>query len=418
MGNGLLPHPPAPVTSGVMAYTTITETHALAQFCDRVRDGSGYVAIDTEFLRDNTYWPKLCLVQIAGAETAAAIDPLAAGLDLAPLFGLLADPDVVKVFHSARQDIEIFVNLTGTVPHPIYDTQVAAMVCGLGDQIGYENLLRSLGIVDELDKASRFTDWAARPLTERQIAYAMDDVVHLRPAFEALKARIDRQGRAHWIAEEMAILENRDTYVVDPDDAWMRLKLRGLKPRAMPVLQQLAAWREKEAQRRDLPRNRLLKDETLIDLAAQTPTDPDKLARTRGLSKGIVDGWQGKAILSAIKAGLAVAKEDWPRAPKRPDLPGDIGATVDLLKVLLKMECQRHEVAQRLVATGDDLERIAAFDAADVPAMRGWRYEVFGHRAEALKAGRVALTLQGREIVALDREADGPPGADSAERTG
>lgn len=392
-----------------MAYPVITDSTALAGFCDEVRDGSGYIAIDTEFLRDNTYWPQLCLVQIAGEKRAAAIDPLAPGLDLQPLFDLLADAGIVKVFHSARQDIEIFVHLTGVVPHPIYDTQVAAMVCGLGDQIGYENLLRALGIVDELDKASRFTDWAARPLTDRQIAYAMADVVHLRPAFEALKARVERQGRSAWIAEEMAILEARETYVVDPDQAWARLKLRGLKPQAIPVLQHLAAWREREAQRRDLPRNRLLKDETLIDLAAQAPTSPDKLARTRGLSKGMVEGWQGKALLQAIEAGLAVPKADWPRPPKRPDLPNDIGATVDLLKVLLKMECQIHGVAQRLVATADDLEQIAAFDDADVPAMRGWRYDVFGHRAAQLKEGRLALSLRGRDIVAFEVTPETPP---------
>lgn len=387
-----------------MTHPVITTTDALSAFCTAVRDPSGFIAVDTEFLRDNTYWPKLCLVQVAGETEAAAIDPLAPGIDLAPLIDLMADPAVLKVFHSARQDIEIFVALTGKVPMPLWDTQIAAMVCGLGDQIGYESLLKNLNIVGELDKASRFTDWSARPLTDRQIDYAMGDVTHLREAYKVVKSRLEDQGRSHWISEEMAVLEAVETYITEPQDAWRRLKLRNPKRKMLAVLQPLAAWREKEAKKRNLPRSRLLKDETLIELATQVPRTVDRLSRTRSLSKSMAEGWQGKAILEAIEVGLNTPQSEWPEIERRPTLPADIGPTVDLLKVLLKLQCQKNGVAPRLIASTDDLDLLAGQDEPDIPALKGWRREVFGNHALSLKAGKLAFAVEDREIVVLPRD--------------
>jgi ribonuclease D len=376
--------------------TLITESAALAAFCQRKRR-TEFVAIDTEFMRDKTYWPQLCLVQIAGPEEAAAIDTLAPGLDLAPLVELMADEKVLKVFHAARQDVEIFFHLTGHIPVPLVDTQVAAMVCGFGDAVSYENLAAKLAGA-RIDKSSRFTDWAHRPLTDRQLQYALSDVTHLRAAYEQLQRRLTKTGRTDWVAEEMAILTDPATYRLDPREAWRRIKFRTDKPRMLAILREVAAWREEEAQRRDLPRNRVLRDETLCEIASHAPSDVEHLARCRGLSRSIAENRQGAQILAAIRRGQELPAGECPEPAPRRDLPAGLGPLIELLRVLLKMRCEDHAVAQKLVASADDLELIAADDRAEVPALHGWRREVFGGDALALKQGRLALTVVGRRV--------------------
>ena len=376
--------------------TLIAETAALAEFCRRQRQAS-FIAIDTEFMRDKTYWPQLCLVQIAGPQEAAAIDTLAPGIDLSPLFELLADTNVTKVFHAARQDVEIFFHLTGKIPAPLVDTQVAAMVCGFGDSVSYETLAAKLANA-RIDKSSRFTDWAQRPLTERQLIYALSDVTHLRPVWEQLERRLAKTGRAEWVTEEMAILTSPATYRLEPAEAWRRIKFRNDKPRAIAILREIAAWREEEAQKRDLPRGRILKDETLCEIAAHAPRTVDELARCRGLSRQHAEGRQGQAVLATVKRGIDLPASELPAIPPRRDLPAGLGPVIELLRVLLKMRCEDHEVAQKLVASADDLELIAADDRADVPALAGWRREIFGDDALALKHGQLALTAAGRRV--------------------
>lgn len=376
--------------------TLITESGVLAAFCARQTSAS-YVAVDTEFLRDTSYWPKLCLVQVAGPQDSAVIDVLAPDLDIAPLLELMRQTEVIKAFHSARQDLEIFFNLMGEVPAPLFDTQVAAMVCGFGDSIGYDALARRL-TGTRIDKGSRFTDWSHRPLTKRQIDYALSDVVHLRPIYEQLVAQLAQNGRAHWLEDEMAVLSASETYLLEPRRAWRRLKLRSTDRRFLAIVRELAAWRESEAQTRDVPRNRIIKDEQILDIAAHRPQGAEQLARTRGLNQNIAKGRIGQAILEAVKTGLAVPEDDCPTFTPKAVLPQGLGPLVELLKVLLKMTCERHKVAQKLVASSADLEQMAADDDAPVPALAGWRREVFGEHALALKHGRIALSGQGTEI--------------------
>ncbi|RVU38499.1 ribonuclease D [Hwanghaeella grinnelliae] len=374
-----------------MTVVPITTTDALAAFCDSQADSS-YITVDTEFVRESTYYPQLCLVQVAGESDAAAIDTLAEGLDLEPLFALLRKPDLLKVFHAARQDLEIFYTLMGAVPAPVFDTQVAAMVLGFGDQVGYEVLVNKI-LGHSLDKSSRFTDWSRRPLTDRQIDYAMADVDHLRPIYEELQGRLDENGRAHWLTEEMKILTAEDTYRNDPDTAWKRLKARGLKPRALAVLHKVAAWREREAQRRNTPRNRVVRDDTVLDIAGSMPTTADDLRRIRGLGKNIPDGRIGQEILAAVKEAVDIPREDLPKVKRREQPPPGVAPTMELLKVLLKAKCDQEGIASRLIATADDLEKLAMDDEADVQALKGWRRELFGEDALNLKHGRLALTV-------------------------
>lgn len=374
-----------------MTVVPITTTDALAAFCSSQADSS-YITVDTEFVRESTYYPQLCLVQVAGESDAAAIDTLAEGLDLEPLFALLRKPDLLKVFHAARQDLEIFYTMMGAVPAPVFDTQVAAMVLGFGDQVGYEVLVNKI-LGHSLDKSSRFTDWSRRPLTDRQIDYAMADVDHLRPIYEELQGRLDENGRAHWLREEMRILTAEDTYRNDPDVAWKRLKARGLKPRALAVLQKVAAWREREAQRRNTPRNRVVRDDTVLDIAGSMPSTADDLRRIRGLGKNIPDGRTGQEILAAVKEAIDIPREDLPKAKRREQPPPGVAPTMELLKVLLKAKCDQEGIASRLIATADDLEKLAMDDEADVQALKGWRRELFGEDALNLKHGRLALTV-------------------------
>jgi ribonuclease D len=376
--------------------TLITDQDALAAFCAR-QANADYLTVDTEFLRESTYWPILCLVQIAGPDEAAAVDPLAEGLDLTPLYELMANERVLKVFHSARQDVEIFVKLTGRVPTPLFDTQVAAMVCGFGESVGYETLVTKLAGV-RIDKSSRFTDWSRRPLTEKQLHYALADVTHLRPIYDKLRRRLTKSGRERWLDEEMAVLTDAATYIVEPRDAWQRIKTRSSDPRFLAILRELAAWRETEAQKRNQPRGRILRDDALIEIAAHAPRTVDELARTRGLTKNMAEGWQGAGLLAAVERGLAVPPSERPRLEQRPELPPGIGPTVELLRVLLKMKCEDNDVAQKLVATVSDLEQIAADDNADVPALHGWRRELFGEDALALKHGRISLAIENGRV--------------------
>ncbi|RDD62901.1 ribonuclease D [Ferruginivarius sediminum] len=370
--------------------TLITDNDSLATFCARQSEAP-YVAVDTEFLRDSTYWPKLCLIQLGGPDEVAAVDALAEGIDLTPVLRLLADTGIVKVFHSARQDMEIFhQQMDGALPAPIFDTQVAAMVCGFGEQVGYDTLARKVTGA-RIDKSSRFADWSQRPLTERQLDYALADVTHLREIYRTLRKQLDESGRAAWLDEEMAQLTNPATYDMDPETAWRRLKPRSSDRKYLAVLREMAAWREREAQRRDVPRNRVLRDEQIQDIAAHTPRTPQQLARTRGLSGDFARGRVGTGVLEAVERALALPRDERPLPPRKPDMPNGLGPTVELLKVLLKARCEANGVAQKLVATSADLEQIAADDSADVPALHGWRYEIFGADALALKRGQIAL---------------------------
>ena len=376
--------------------TLIDTTEALAALCQRQAQ-AGYVTVDTEFMRDKTYWPQLCLVQIAGPEEAAAIDPLAQGIDLAPLFELMANPDVLKVFHAARQDIEIFVNLTGAVPAPLFDTQVAAMVCGFGDAVSYETLAGRLAGA-HIDKSSRFTDWSHRPLTERQLRYALTDVVPLRTVYEKLAARLEKSGRSSWLAEEMGTLTDPATYRQDPAEAWRRFKVRSNNRKLLALVRELAAWRETAAQQRNLPRNRMLRDEAVLEIAAHAPTTVADLSRTRGLGKNFAEGRLGGEVLAAVARVLATPESEYPPPPPRHEPPPGLGPLVDLLRVLLKLRSEENGVAQKLVADTEDLELIAADDAAPVRALHGWRAELFGKDALDLKHGRLALTAAGKRI--------------------
>jgi len=381
--------------------TVITDTAALARFCAQQR-GASFVAVDTEFMRERTYWPILCLVQVAGPTEAAAIDALAPGIDLTPLLALMADESILKVFHAARQDIEIFFNLSGTVPKPLFDTQIAAMVCGFGDAVSYETLVSKLAQAS-LDKSSRFTDWSHRPLTERQIHYALADVVHLRTVYEKLQQRLASNGRAGWFAEEMAVLSDSATYRSDPSEAWRRFRLRGrVNPHFFGVLREVAAWRETAARQRNLPRGRIMRDEAVLEVAAHMPKTIEALARTRSLGKGVAEGKLGNEILDAVQRGLADSEALAPPASAKADSPPGLGPLVELLRVLLKQRCEEHQVAQKLVATADDLDAIAAADDAPVPALSGWRYEIFGKDALALKHGRLALTVLRNRITLVE----------------
>ncbi|ANH06604.1 MULTISPECIES: ribonuclease D [Shinella] len=378
----------------------IETTAALAEACETLAR-SEYLTIDTEFLRETTFWPELCLIQLAGPETEVIVDPLAKGLDLAPFFALMANPAVLKVFHAARQDIEIIVNRGDLIPHPIFDTQVAAMVCGFGDSVSYDQLVQKIKGV-HIDKSSRFTDWSRRPLTEKQLEYALADVTHLRDVYLALKEKLEAAGRSLWLTEEMAVLEARETYDLHPDDAWRRLKMRVKKPIELAVLQKVAAWREREARGRNVPRSRILKDDTIYEIAQQQPADAEALARLRTIPKGWERSQSGAALLEAINEALAIPKADLPRLPRQAHVPEGAAAASEMLKVLLKIVSEKEGVAAKIIANSDDLEKIAVDgEAADVAALSGWRRELFGETALNLIGGKVALRFVDRKIEAV-----------------
>ena len=385
------------VTSSTQPITTTSE---LAAVCRRMASHS-FVTVDTEFLRETTYYPLLCVAQMASPDEAVVVDALAPGIDLGPFFSLMADEKVMKVFHAARQDIEIVWHLAKLIPHPIFDTQVAAMVLGYGDSISYDQLVQRI-TGDALDKSYRFTDWTRRPLSDAQLSYAVSDVTHLRDVYHALVDDLARRGRADWVQEEMHVLTSADTYRMDPENAWRRLKTRVRKPRELAVLIEVAAWREREAQSRDVPRSRVLKDEVIADIAVQAPTTIEKLRNLRSLPKGFERSRWGEAIVEAVSHGLDRDVKSLPRPARLPPSANGM-AVVELLKVLLRMISESHHVAAKVIATVDDLERIAADDAADVPALTGWRRELFGVKALALKRGDLALAIERGKVAAVER---------------
>jgi ribonuclease D len=374
----------------------VADAAGLDALCTRLR-AEPFVAIDTEFMRERTYYPELCVVQLAGAGEVAVVDAQAPGMDLAPLAALLADTAVLKVFHAARQDVEIFLHLFGVVPEPLFDTQVAAMVAGFGDQAGYDSLVASLA-GGHIDKAHRFSDWSARPLSPAQVAYAAADVTWLRLVHERLCERLDREGRLSWVGEEMAALAEPSTYRADPETIWERLRPRTNNRRMLGLLQAAAAWREREAQRVNIPRGRLLKDESLLEVAAVAPDTAEALARVRGVTRGFAEGRSGAGLLAALRAAAALPEDELPKPPRGNDGRKPSPALVALLKVLLAAKGEEHHVAPKLLASSDALERLATEDAPDVQALHGWRREVFGADAEALKAGRLTLGVDGRRV--------------------
>lgn len=378
----------------------ITDSEALAAFCQKQRDAS-FLTIDTEFMREKTYWPRLCLVQVAGPDQAAAVDPLVAGMDLAPLLALLDDHGIVKVFHAARQDLEIFFQLMGHIPQPLFDTQVAAMVCGFGDQASYESLVTKFTRA-KLDKGSRFTDWAARPLSDRQLSYALSDVTHLRTVYTKLCDRLESSGRAGWLADEMAALADPSSYRIDPMEAYRRIKSRGAKPRVLAILREIAAWREHTAQAKDLPRSWILKDDTLMEISHHAPSTVDELARTRGLSRRQAENHVGAELLEAVARAKALPNDQLPVTETKRELPRGIGPVADLLKVYLKMVSDRENVAQKLIATSEDIEQLAAFgEDAGIAALKGWRREVYGEEALQLRRGKMAIVVRGKSLAVV-----------------
>jgi ribonuclease D len=378
----------------------ITTTDTLADACTRMARHP-FVTVDTEFLRESTYYPILCVAQMASTDEAVVIDALAEGMDLGPFFALMADENVLKVFHAARQDVEICWHEAGIIPHPLVDTQIAAMVLGYGDAISYDQLVQRI-TGDSLDKSLRFTDWTRRPLSEAQLAYAISDVTHLRDIYLKLSADLDARGRIDWVHEEMKVLTSPDTYRFEPEHAWERLKTRVRKPKELAVLIEVAAWREREAQARNVPRGRVLKDDAIGDIAVQAPTTLEKLGNLRSLPRGFERSKWGEAIVAAVRRGLAQDPKTLPRLD-RPKPAGNGQATVELLKVLLRMTAESHGVAARVIATVDDLERLAVDDEADVPALHGWRRELFGDKALALKQGRLSLAVEDGRVITLAR---------------
>jgi ribonuclease D len=360
------------------------------------------VTVDTEFMRETTFWPKLCLIQMAASGIAVLIDPMAEKLDLKPFFELMANEKVLKVFHAGRQDLEIIHHLAGVIPHPIFDTQVAAMVCGYGDSVGYEALVKKTTGA-EIDKTQRFTDWSRRPLSDKQLSYALSDVTHLLDVHETLAAKLAENKRAHWLREEMEILTAPATYAQHPEDAWKRFKLKARKPRQLAVLMEVAAWREAEAQRRDQPRGRILKDEAIYEVATQAPTSEEALAQLRMVSRGFARSDMARGLIAAVKRGIkrdpkSLPDIEWREAPR-----AGVGPIGDLLKVLLKMICDEEGVAQRIVATADELHQLAGSDKTDVPALKGWRRDLFGAAALKLKHGEIALAINGERVTIVER---------------
>jgi ribonuclease D len=376
--------------------TPITTTADLAAFCQKLASAP-FIAVDTEFMRETTYWPRLCLVQVAGPDDAANIDPMAEGLDLSPLLALMADPSIQKVFHAGRQDVEIFNNL-GVIPKPLFDTQIAAMAAGFGEQVAYDALVRQM-LKISLDKSSRFTDWARRPLNQAQLEYALADVTHLATLYPMLRAQLEASGRLAWVLEEMSALTDPANYDLDPENAWKRLKPRKFAPKYLAVLRGLAAWRERTAQTRDQPRGRILKDDAIDEIATQLPTDADALGRLRSLPKGFSGSRFGIEIVETVRESLSRADSYAPVIERNSTPPNPAsGAIVELLKVLLKARAEDAGVASKLIATVSDLEKIACDDEADTSALHGWRREAFGEDALRLKRGELALVLDGARV--------------------
>lgn len=377
--------------------TTITKTSELDAFC-KTLEKEEFITIDTEFLREKTYYPKLCLIQLSGPnKDARAIDPLAEDMDLSPLFEVLQNKEVLKVFHASRQDLEIFYNLMGCVVTPIFDTQIAAMVCGYGDSIGYEKLVKSITGA-QVDKSSQFTNWSLRPLSDKQLEYALGDVTHLCDVYQDLRRQLKETKRCRWVTTEEEIINDPATYENDPYKVWERIKIRSPKPRSLAILRELAALREEQAQKRNIPKNWVVRDDTLADMAGQAPRDKKDLKKIRNLSKEIVEGGLGSKMLNAIETALSSPKETWPIPKTKKALAPHVMVIMDLLKMLLKIEGAELGVAPKIIASADDLKAIALDDEANVPALRGWRREIFGEDALAMKHGNLAIALKNGKI--------------------
>ncbi len=373
----------------------ITDTQTLKAFCDGL-NSEIFVTIDTEFIRERTYWPQLCLVQVGGAKESRAIDPLAAGIDLAPLFELLRNRGILKVFHACRQDIEIFHQLMGEIPAPLFDTQIAAMVCGHGEQVSYETLATQLAKAT-IDKSSRFTDWAKRPLSQKQVDYALSDVIHLRDVYTLLVAEMEAEGRSEWVREEMESLLEPTLYSVDPNEAWRKLRVRNRSGRSLAVVQAVARWRELEAQRLNVPRGRIVKDDTLVEIAQAQPDSISALRAIRGFGNNLRDA-QCQQILSAIEAALGSPPESWPQLPSPKPMNEDARAVADLLKLLLKHCAGSNDVVPRLIADGDDIEALARGTRENIPVLHGWRRDIFGEKALAMLEGKISLAVKRNAI--------------------
>lgn len=377
--------------------TIITNSDALAEFCKKLSTND-FITIDTEFIREKTYYPKLCLVQLSGLDKdARAVDPLVEGLDLSPLFELLKNENIVKVFHAARQDLEIFFNMTRAVVNPVFDTQIAAMVCGYGDSIGYEKLVKNIAD-EQIDKSSQFTDWSLRPLSDKQLNYALGDVTHLCDVYLHLKEELQKRGRTKWVYQEKEILISPATYENDPYKTWERIKIRSPKPKSLAILRELAALREQQAQKRNIPKNWVVRDDALADMANQAPRDNKQLAKIRNISKEMSESKFGELLLQAIETALETPRDQWPVPKKKRQLAPHALVIVDILKMLLKMQSTEHDVAPKIIASSDDLEAIALDDEANVPALKGWRREVFGNDALAVKHGKLAIGLKNGKI--------------------
>ena len=380
--------------------TILKTSDEIASFCNAL-SACEFITIDTEFLREKTYYPKLCLVQISGPDKdARAIDPLIEGIDLSPLFALLRNESIMKVFHAGRQDLEIFYNLTGEVASPIFDSQIAAMVCGYGDSISYEKLVANI-TGGKVDKSSQFTDWSLRPLSDKQLNYALGDVTHLCDIYLHLKDVLEKRGRTDWVKQEDKILSNPATYENDPYKTWERIKIRSPKPRSLAILRELAALREQHAQKRNIPKTWVVRDDALADMAGQAPSNKKQLAKIRNVSKDMAEGKMGDRFLEAIERALSSPQETWPKPKKRKSLQPTAIAVVDILKMLLKVISTENEVASKIIASSSDLEEIALDDNADVPALNGWRREVFGQHALDVKHGKLAIGLKNGKIAKL-----------------
>jgi len=379
----------------------ITNQNELDQFCSKIKTCE-FITIDTEFLREKTYYPKLCLIQIGTPEgDAVAIDPLEGNLDISPVYDLLLDKNILKIIHAGRQDLEIFFKLTGKVVHPFFDTQIAAMVCGYGDSVGYESLVRNITGAT-LDKSVQFTNWAIRPLSKKQLDYALGDVTHLVQIYIHLAAELEKRGRISWVYQEEGVLSDPATYENHPENAWKRIKVKSPKPKTLAILRELAKWREKKAQERDIPRPWIIRDDTLADMAAQAPKTTDQLKKIRNMSADAAKGHTGELLLDLIKKALESDKKTWPKIEKKIQLPRNASATLDILRMLLKIQSTHHDVASKLIASKEDLEALASQDEPDIPAMHGWRFEVFGQYARALKEGRLAIGLKDGKITQFE----------------
>lgn len=367
----------------------IQKNEELKDFCRKLK-GHPFITVDTEFIREKTYWPRLCLIQLASVDDAACVDPLADGIDLTPVFEIMQDETIVKVFHAARQDVEIFYHLTGKVPAPLFDTQVAAMVCGFGESVSYQTLVSKL-LKTEIDKTMRFTDWSRRPLSEKQVKYALCDVTYLRDVYAKLTEILEQTQRTDWVAEEIAFLSDPKTYENDPQEAWLRIKQSSNNPEFLAILQALAAWREEEAQKHDRPRKHIMRDELLLEIAANAPKTLEEMKGMRSLPQGFAEGRLGTAARNVIAQTLARDPASFPEHPVKRDLPKGTRALAKMLKLLLTVKAEQNDVAEKLIASSDDVDLLAAEDNPDIPALKGWRFDVFGKDATALKNGKLAL---------------------------